>query len=58
MAKLQSCLRRIRSEIDAERKRCHDNRQRAANETLRLQNLWDGIEVFAALIAKPGGELR
>src|SRR4051812_36075728 len=26
----------------------HDNNQHAANENLRLQNLWDGIEVFAA----------
>jgi acetylornithine deacetylase/succinyl-diaminopimelate desuccinylase-like protein len=36
----------------------HDNRQHAADENLRLQNLWDGIEVFAALIAELGGELR
>ena len=36
----------------------HDNRQHAANENLRLQNLWDGIELFAALIAELGGELR
>jgi len=27
----------------------HDNNQHAANENLRLQNLWDGIEVFTAL---------
>jgi acetylornithine deacetylase/succinyl-diaminopimelate desuccinylase-like protein len=27
----------------------HDNNQHAANENLRIQNLWDGIEVFAAL---------
>lgn len=27
----------------------HDNNQHAANENLRLQNLWDGIEIFAAL---------
>ena len=27
----------------------HDNNQHAANENVRLQNLWDGIEVFAAL---------
>ena len=26
----------------------HDNNQHSANENLRLQNLWDGIEVFAA----------
>lgn len=29
----------------------HDNNQHAAQENLRLQNLWDGIEVFAALFA-------
>jgi acetylornithine deacetylase/succinyl-diaminopimelate desuccinylase-like protein len=27
----------------------HDNNQHAANENLRLQNLWDGIDVFTAL---------
>lgn len=27
----------------------HDNNQHAANENLRLQNLWDGVEIFAAL---------
>ena len=27
----------------------HDNNQHAANENLRVQNLWDGIEMFAAL---------
>jgi acetylornithine deacetylase/succinyl-diaminopimelate desuccinylase-like protein len=27
----------------------HDNNQHAANENLRLVNLWDGIEVYAAL---------
>jgi acetylornithine deacetylase/succinyl-diaminopimelate desuccinylase-like protein len=27
----------------------HDNNQHAANENLRLQNLWDGIDVFVAL---------
>ena len=27
----------------------HDDAQHAPNENLRLQNLWDGIEVFAAL---------
>jgi acetylornithine deacetylase/succinyl-diaminopimelate desuccinylase-like protein len=26
----------------------HDNNQHAANENLRLQNLWDGVDVFAA----------
>ena len=27
----------------------HDNNQHAANENVRLKNLWDGIEMFAAL---------
>ena len=29
----------------------HDNNQHAANENLRLQNLWDGIETYAAMMA-------
>lgn len=29
----------------------HDDNQHAANENLRLQNLWDGIELYAALFA-------
>jgi acetylornithine deacetylase/succinyl-diaminopimelate desuccinylase-like protein len=28
----------------------HDNNQHSANENLRLQNLWDGIEVMAAIM--------
>jgi acetylornithine deacetylase/succinyl-diaminopimelate desuccinylase-like protein len=28
----------------------HDNNQHAANENLRLQNLWDGIETYAAMM--------
>ena len=32
----------------------HDNNQHAANENLRLQNLWDGIETCAALLARLG----
>ncbi|HVF88805.1 MAG TPA: M20/M25/M40 family metallo-hydrolase [Blastocatellia bacterium] len=28
----------------------HDNNQHAANENLRLKNLWDGIEIFAAIM--------
>jgi acetylornithine deacetylase/succinyl-diaminopimelate desuccinylase-like protein len=28
----------------------HDNNQHAANENLRLQNLWDGIEIFAGIM--------
>ena len=30
----------------------HDNNQHAANENLRLQNLWDGIDVFAAFFSQ------
>jgi acetylornithine deacetylase/succinyl-diaminopimelate desuccinylase-like protein len=29
----------------------HDDNQHAANENVRLQNLWDGIEVFASFFA-------
>ena len=29
----------------------HDDNQHAANENLRLQNLWDGLEVFAAFFS-------
>jgi acetylornithine deacetylase/succinyl-diaminopimelate desuccinylase-like protein len=29
----------------------HDNNQHAANENLRLQNLWDGIQIYAALFS-------
>jgi acetylornithine deacetylase/succinyl-diaminopimelate desuccinylase-like protein len=29
----------------------HDDNQHAANENLRLQNLWDGIDTMAALMA-------
>src|SRR5437764_4715998 len=29
----------------------HDNNQHAENENIRLQNLWDGIETYAALMA-------
>ena len=32
----------------------HDNNQHAANENLRIQNLWDGIEMFAALMVGLG----
>jgi acetylornithine deacetylase/succinyl-diaminopimelate desuccinylase-like protein len=28
----------------------HDNSQHAANENLRLQNLWDGIDTYAAML--------
>jgi acetylornithine deacetylase/succinyl-diaminopimelate desuccinylase-like protein len=30
----------------------HDNNQHAANENLRLKNLWDGIQTYAALMAE------
>jgi acetylornithine deacetylase/succinyl-diaminopimelate desuccinylase-like protein len=36
----------------------HDNDQHAANENLRLQNLWDGIVLYAGLIAELGQEWR
>jgi acetylornithine deacetylase/succinyl-diaminopimelate desuccinylase-like protein len=32
----------------------HDNNQHAPNENLRLQNLWDGITVYAGLFARLG----
>jgi acetylornithine deacetylase/succinyl-diaminopimelate desuccinylase-like protein len=32
----------------------HDDNQHAADENLRLQNLWDGIEVYAALFQQLG----
>lgn len=32
----------------------HDNNQHAANENLRLKNLWDAIEIFAALLSRLG----
>jgi acetylornithine deacetylase/succinyl-diaminopimelate desuccinylase-like protein len=31
----------------------HDNNQHGHNENMRLQNLWDGIETMAALLAMP-----
>ncbi len=34
----------------------HDNNQHAADENLRLRNLWDAIELYAALLARLGGE--
>jgi acetylornithine deacetylase/succinyl-diaminopimelate desuccinylase-like protein len=35
----------------------HDNNQHGINENLRLQNLWDGIEIYAELMADLGGML-
>ncbi len=36
----------------------HDNNQHAPNENLRMQNLWEGIERYAALFARLGPALR
>jgi acetylornithine deacetylase/succinyl-diaminopimelate desuccinylase-like protein len=30
----------------------HDNSQHAADENMRLRNLWDGIETYAALMVE------
>ena len=30
----------------------HDNNQHASDENLRLQNLWDGIEVYATVMTR------
>jgi acetylornithine deacetylase/succinyl-diaminopimelate desuccinylase-like protein len=35
-----------------------DNNQHAANENIRVQNLWDGIELFAAVMARVGHEWK
>lgn len=32
----------------------HDNNQHGEDENLRIQNLWDGIELFAGLLARLG----
>jgi acetylornithine deacetylase/succinyl-diaminopimelate desuccinylase-like protein len=32
----------------------HDNSQHAADENLRVQNLFDGIEVYAGVLARLG----
>jgi acetylornithine deacetylase/succinyl-diaminopimelate desuccinylase-like protein len=34
----------------------HDNNQHGENENLRLQNLWDGIELYAGILARMGRE--
>ena len=34
----------------------HDNNQHGANENMRIQNLWDAIEIYAVLIAEYGRE--
>ena len=32
-----------------------DNNQHGPDENLRLQNLWEGIEMLASLMTMPGG---
>ncbi len=34
----------------------HDNNQHGADENLRLRNMWDGIELYAVLLARLGVE--
>ena len=36
----------------------HDNNQHGPDENIRLQNLWDGIEMFAGILAKLGKQWR
>jgi acetylornithine deacetylase/succinyl-diaminopimelate desuccinylase-like protein len=36
----------------------HDDNQHGADENLRIQNLWDGIEIFAGLFADTGGDWK
>jgi|DewCreStandDraft_3_1066083.scaffolds.fasta_scaffold00013_41 acetylornithine deacetylase/succinyl-diaminopimelate desuccinylase-like protein len=36
----------------------HDNNQHGANENLRIQNFWDGIEIYAVLMAHLGRALE
>jgi acetylornithine deacetylase/succinyl-diaminopimelate desuccinylase-like protein len=36
----------------------HDNNQHAENENLRIRNLWDGIELYAGLVALLGREWK
>ncbi|MDH4196278.1 MAG: peptidase M20, partial [Candidatus Aminicenantes bacterium] len=36
----------------------HDNNQHGADENIRLQNLWDGIGIFAALFSRLGSSRR
>lgn len=36
----------------------HDNNQHAANENIRLQNLWDGIEAYAGVLSRLGSHLE
>ena len=34
----------------------YDNNQHGENENIRIGNLWDGIEIYAAMIAKFGAK--
>jgi acetylornithine deacetylase/succinyl-diaminopimelate desuccinylase-like protein len=36
----------------------HDNNQHAFNENLRIQNLWDGIEMYAGVMARLGSVMQ
>jgi acetylornithine deacetylase/succinyl-diaminopimelate desuccinylase-like protein len=36
----------------------YDNNQHAFNENIRMQNLWDGMELFAAVMARVGHEWK
>lgn len=36
----------------------HDNNQHGADENLRLRNLWDGITLYAVMLARLGAEWR
>jgi acetylornithine deacetylase/succinyl-diaminopimelate desuccinylase-like protein len=36
----------------------YDNNQHASNENLRLQNLWDGIEIYASLLYSLGPRME
>jgi len=36
----------------------YDNNQHAENENIRIANLWDGIEIYAAIIAQLGQRYR
>ena len=36
----------------------YDNNQHAANENLKLRNLWNGIELYAGMLARIGAEWK
>jgi len=36
----------------------HDNNQHGPDENIRLKNLWDGVEMYAAILAGLGGRWR